>query len=655
MDEDDAQEMHDLVPLPQPERERTPPYQQTFSTLPDWIQNPVRVSATRTVSFDDLRLLPEKTVFHLKTKGFSNAFAVQTALLPRLYTPFDYIPYRPNDLCVSAPTGSGKTLGYALPIIENMKRRQNVRKLRAVVVVPTRELVTQALSTFTMCAAGSKLEIATSIGNQKFADEQRALVEKGERFDREGYERAMRRIRKRQLFEEDSDDDEDNDEYDLSSDKGAEWQKDIFNCTRLHVPYYTSKVDVLICTPGRLVEHIENTAGFSLEDVDWLIIDEADRLLDQSFQDWVQTVNQELDRSTKEDPEELDFGTGPRYVRRIILSATMTRDISQLASLKLQCPTMITVTNEEDTADKMEVDSDVRINDKGAFELPTGLMEYASPIDDGSEKPLYLLGLLAQILPDGSATNGMESRGRSSSVSSISSDSSEVSSSSSESSSGSSDESPSKPGPSSSDSDVSMSLSSSESESESDPSESGPRSSPSPKAGRPPQILIFASSTSEAHRLHHLLRALLRMTTRSKPTLTLLTRTQSSLSALNSSDPSRPNIIISTDRASRGLDLPLTHVVNYTIPRSLESYVHRVGRTARAGRPGEAWSLFSDKEGRWFWNEIARAKQVARKQNVERRKIIVGQQWEGGDGKQAYQKVLLEMSKMVDGEKKGKS
>jgi ATP-dependent RNA helicase DDX51/DBP6 len=68
----------------------------------------------------------------------------------------------------------------------------------------------------------------------------------------------------------------------------------------------------------------------------------------------------------------------------------------------------------------------------------------------------------------------------------------------------------------------------------------------------------------------------------------------------------RISIIVATDRASRGLDLQsLTHVINYDVPTSVTTYVHRVGRTARAGREGSAWTLVAHREGYWFANEIA--------------------------------------------------
>ncbi len=51
---------------------------------------------------------------------------------------------------------------------------------------------------------------------------------------------------------------------------------------------------------------------------------------------------------------------------------------------------------------------------------------------------------------------------------------------------------------------------------------------------------------------------------------------------------------------SRGIDLSnVSHVVNYDVPLDMRRYVHRVGRTARAGRKGEAWTLMESQEVRW--------------------------------------------------------
>ena len=52
----------------------------------------------------------------------------------------------------------------------------------------------------------------------------------------------------------------------------------------------SSLVDIIIATPGRLVEHLQETPGFTLQHLRFLVVDEADRLLMQSYQDWLSKV-----------------------------------------------------------------------------------------------------------------------------------------------------------------------------------------------------------------------------------------------------------------------------------------------------------------------------------------------------------------------------
>jgi superfamily II DNA/RNA helicase len=57
-------------------------------------------------------------------------------------------------------------------------------------------------------------------------------------------------------------------------------------------------------------------------------------------------------------------------------------------------------------------------------------------------------------------------------------------------------------------------------------------------------------------------------------------------------------VLIASDLASRGIDVEgITHVINYDLPDDVEMYVHRIGRTARAGRGGVAWSLVTPEQG----------------------------------------------------------
>jgi ATP-dependent RNA helicase DDX51/DBP6 len=109
-------------------------------------------------------------------------------------------------------------------------------------------------------------------------------------------------------------------------------------------------------------------------------------------------------------------------------------------------------------------------------------------------------------------------------------------------------------------------------------------------------------------------------------------------------------ILIASDAASRGLDVPsITHVINYDMPTSITSYVHRVGRTARAGKSGQALTLFSKTEAAWFW------KQIAAGDNIRRRdKKVIRMDWKEkdvtGDGKKkAYRAALKQLEGAVKG------
>lgn len=57
-----------------------------------------------------------------------------------------------------------------------------------------------------------------------------------------------------------------------------------------HTNPRTAKVDIVVATPGRLLDHLAHTPGFTLQHLRYLVIDEADRLLNQSYQGWVGKV-----------------------------------------------------------------------------------------------------------------------------------------------------------------------------------------------------------------------------------------------------------------------------------------------------------------------------------------------------------------------------
>lgn len=66
--------------------------------------------------------------------------------------------------------------------------------------------------------------------------------------------------------------------------------------------------------------------------------------------------------------------------------------------------------------------------------------------------------------------------------------------------------------------------------------------------------------------------------------------------ALKSFRSGRTPILVATDVAARGLDIPnVAHVINFDLPRAIDDYVHRIGRTGRAGKSGLATAFFSEK------------------------------------------------------------
>jgi superfamily II DNA/RNA helicase len=69
----------------------------------------------------------------------------------------------------------------------------------------------------------------------------------------------------------------------------------------------------------------------------------------------------------------------------------------------------------------------------------------------------------------------------------------------------------------------------------------------------------------------------------------------------------RTRILVATNVAARGLDIPnVSHVINYDLPEDVDTYVHRIGRTARAGKSGVAATLIGESEIKEF-NKIKRA------------------------------------------------
>ncbi len=579
-------ELHGLEPLPQPQPVPAEEPKLEYDTLPSWLTSPIHVSSETRAAFTDLGIASEVATY-LAAQGINDAFAVQTAALPLLLPSTD----RQGDVVISAATGSGKTLAYVLPMIRDISQGINT-SLRGIIVLPTRDLVDQVRKMCEICAAAfaggsrKRLIVGEALGKNEFKKEQSKIMETRQRYSPEGYQDYVRsQVHMARL----EDDEEEDATYSLR--KTIQPRPD-------HVIEHVPAVDILICTPGRLVEHIKHTPGFTLDYVRWLVVDEADKLLAQDFQQWLSVVSQRLSTGrpgTRGFPQSNKTG-----IRKVVLSATMTRDLSLLNDLKLSYPKLIVLDAE--------------------LKLPDLLTESAVRVREPNLKPLYLVALLEKL--DAESTGGVASSKPDAGANALSN--SEAEDSDSDSSTSDSDLSEDSSSSDSSDSEASSSGTSSSGASRDAKEKKGPTRKRQFKA----TALIFTRSTESALRLSRLLAILSPTLSHQIGTLTSTTRSAQRERILRSFASGRVRILIASDLVSRGIDLPnLDHVINYDIPLNATSYVHRVGRTARAGKTGHAWTLVSHSEAHTFWTDFggeakgSDANKISRSKKVERIRI----------------------------------
>eukprot|EP00494_Astrolonche_serrata_P026181 UN26442 len=190
----------------------------------------------------------------LKKHNIKTLFSCQTDVIPNIIKLVDNCSFIQRDVIVESPTGSGKTLCYVLPIIETLSR-YIVRKLRALIVLPTRELALQVYDVFQLYCADCKLNVGLSVGSNNFGEEQKRLIKNFNKWDQN-----------------------------LIS----------FQVRNIPIPVKKDKlkmaVDILVTTPGRLIDHMEKTDGFTLQGLNFIVIDEVDRLIRQQYMGWLAKV-----------------------------------------------------------------------------------------------------------------------------------------------------------------------------------------------------------------------------------------------------------------------------------------------------------------------------------------------------------------------------
>ena len=318
--------------------------------LPHWLSNPNVVSVDYTedqLPVDEFEGLDSELIAKLKEKGVTQLFPVQRQVIPRLLKYPLASFFRPSDICVSAPTGSGKTLAFALPIIQSIKCRV-VPRVRALVILPVQDLAKQIFKVFLTYCLETGLKVKLLSVNKAFAQEQSELVKKSQ-----------------------------------SSGK-----------------IYHSLADIIITTPGRLVDHIQRTEGFSLEHLRYIIIDEADRVMEDLQNDWLTHVESAVYVGGRNRPGPKNvLNTNKRELplQKLLFSATLSQNPEQLEELNLYEPKLFTsIVKPKDIlgnqAEEGRENADLEFI--GQYTTPAELTENIVVCNDPLKKPLILHHLL---------------------------------------------------------------------------------------------------------------------------------------------------------------------------------------------------------------------------------------------------------------------
>ncbi|RUP50073.1 P-loop containing nucleoside triphosphate hydrolase protein [Jimgerdemannia flammicorona] len=448
------------------------------------------------------------------------------------------VPDEDVDAVVQAETGSGKTLTYLLPIVNRLilssttdasstnasstSAKRSVGTL-AIVLTPTRELAQQVLGVLQTLLS---LPPCGTTGRRRSHWIVPGVVIGG---DKKKSEKA--RLRK--------------------------------------------GVNVLVSTPGRLLDHLQNTKSFEIENLRWLVLDEADRLLDLGFEETLRSIVTILDertagrgRGTRH--EDSDLWPGTRQT--VLCSATLREDVRRLAGTSLRNPVFIRGQGEEGVA------SVKRLHDRSDTAGKKGREDVnAMDVDDAPEakfstpnqlKQTYVLTpaklrlvALAAMLRSCFVTrqSGMESKRKR-----WAGDSYEEEEDGENEEDEGEEESPEHR--------VLREVLKAQKDEPTAQNSNGKKVD-QPDAQLPPKPFAIGTVLPDVplYRLHG--------------ELAQSIRTQVYLDFRKAAT----GVLFCTDVAARGLDLPdVTRIIQYDAPADLKDYVHRVGRTARLGRQGQA-------------------------------------------------------------------
>ncbi len=354
------------------------------------------------MSFESLGLSAE-LLRAVSEQGYNEPTPIQKQAIP--------VILQGRDIMAGAQTGTGKTAGFTLPLLQHLTTEtvnRSPHEVRVLVLTPTRELAAQ---------------VAASI---------------------ETYGRHLPH-RSAVIF------------------GGVNINPQIDKLRR--------GVDVLIATPGRLLDHVQRKT-VDLSKVEILVLDEADRMLDMGF-------IHDIRRILKQIPNKHDR-------QSLLFSATFSREIKQLADQLLNRPELVEVARRNSTVDLIE--------------------QLVHPVDKHRKRELLSHMIGSQYWQ---------------------------------------------------------------------------------------QVLVFTRTKHGANRLARQLAQDGLSATAIHGNKSQAARTR----ALADFKQGSVRVLVATDIAARGLDIDqLPHVVNYELPNVPEDYIHRIGRTGRAGNEGTAISLVSPDE-----------------------------------------------------------
>ncbi|EFX00649.1 ATP-dependent RNA helicase [Grosmannia clavigera kw1407] len=345
-----------------------------------------------------------------------------------------------HDVVGQAVTGSGKTAAFLLPILERLLHRPtNVPKTRVVILTPTRELAVQCHKVAVKLAAFTPITMALTVGGTSFKSSEASL---------------------------------------------------------------RSRPDIVIGTPGRFIDHMRNSPSFAVDGVEILVLDEADRMLQDGFADELNEIVQTL----------------PRGRQTLLFSATMGASVDQLIRVGLSRPVRIQADDKSRTAGTL-TQAFVRLR-QGREDRRLG----------------YLVELCTTLYRDHAIIFFREKR--------------------------------------------------------------------SIHEAR----IVFGLLGLTCEELHGNIKQAER------------------IASLESFRRGEVQFLLASDLASRGLDIKgVETVINYEVPKNLDDYIHRIGRTARAGRRGLAVTIVSEKD-RKFVKEVVKAMRAGGdKEQKEKKGKTVGE------------------------------